>query len=144
MGISVAPVDEAQVQKVLSLEEGHFHDVKAIDISPSKLTRSLAAFGNADGGELYVGIDEAGPRKVRRWRGFLNPEAANAHLQVFEHLFPLGQDFQYEFLVGESYPGCVLHVTVQKTRDVKSASDGKHYVRGAQTFPWERTLSSNA
>lgn len=136
MAIITVPIDEPQVARLLAVEEGHFHDVKAVEIAPSKLTRTLAAFANADGGELLIGIDEMHPTKARAWRGFSNQEAANAHLQVFEGLFPLGQDFQYEFLAAPNYKGLVLYVTVQKTRDVKQATDGKPYVRrGAQNIP---------
>jgi ATP-dependent DNA helicase RecG len=43
---------------VLSYTEGHFLDLKAEEIKPSKLTKAISAFANADGGELYVGIAE--------------------------------------------------------------------------------------
>jgi ATP-dependent DNA helicase RecG len=32
--------------------------VKAIEVSPAELTRCLAAFANAEGGELFIGVDE--------------------------------------------------------------------------------------
>src|SRR5438067_221214 len=107
MAISTVTIDEAQVERVLAIEEGHFVDLKAVEVAPSKLTRTQAAFANADGGELFVGIDEMGPSKETRWRGFADQEAANAHVQVFEQLFPLGQDFQYEFLTSPMRHGLV-------------------------------------
>ena len=58
MAISVASISAEQAAKVLSLEEGHFADVKAIEIAPSKLAQTLSAFANADDGELYIGIAE--------------------------------------------------------------------------------------
>ena len=51
-------LSEEQVASVLSIEEGHLHDLKAIEIKPSKLTETVSAFANASGGEIYVGIDE--------------------------------------------------------------------------------------
>jgi len=36
MAISVASISAEQAAKVLSLEEGHFADVKAIEIAPSR------------------------------------------------------------------------------------------------------------
>jgi ATP-dependent DNA helicase RecG len=68
MAISVASISAEQAAKVLSLEEGHFAGVKAIEIAPSKLTQTLSAFANADGGELYIGIAEQGTGKPRAWR----------------------------------------------------------------------------
>ena len=82
---------------MLRIEEGHFVDVKAVDTSPAGLTRAIAALSNAEGGELFIGIDENSVTKKRNWRGFANQEAANGHIQVFEQLFPLGTDYRYEF-----------------------------------------------
>ncbi|MFE3522696.1 helix-turn-helix domain-containing protein [Streptomyces sp. NPDC059161] len=93
--IHKASIPKSQVFKVLQLEEGHFTDLKAIEIAPAKLTKAIAAFANADGGELYVGIDEGPDGKNHKWRGFANMEAGNGHLQIFDELFPLGGDFLY-------------------------------------------------
>ncbi|MGW5096019.1 ATP-binding protein [Streptomyces nodosus] len=139
MSIQVMPVAASDVSKILDLDEAHFSDLKSVDITPGKLTKAIAAFANADGGELYVGVDEVDKeRKIRKWRGFPDPEAANGHIQIFESLFPLGQDYVYEFLEGpRSTSGLILHITIQKTREIAKASDGKVYVRrGAQSIPY--------
>jgi ATP-dependent DNA helicase RecG len=118
---------------ILISEENHFFDIKSIDIEPSKLTQSISAFANSDGGEIYIGIDEVGITKTRKWRGFSNMEAANSHIQVFDQLFPLGKDFQYTFLRCEAETGLVLQIQIQKTSDIKLASDSFPYIRrGAQ------------
>ncbi len=138
MAVTSATITEEQVSQILALEEGHFGDLKRIEIEPSKLTNSIAAFANADGGELYVGIDETkvGRLATRSWRGFPSEEDANAHLQVFESLFPLGQDFAYQFLRADGHAGTVLRVEIQKTADIKVASNGIVYQRrGAQNLP---------
>ena len=54
MPVEVLEISSEEHDRVLSTDEGHFSDVKAIAIAPSKLTRTVAAFANADGGELYV------------------------------------------------------------------------------------------
>jgi ATP-dependent DNA helicase RecG len=64
----------------MSYEEGHFNDLKSKQIKPSKLSCSISAFANADGGELLIGIDELIPDKHRVWDGFTNQEEANSHL----------------------------------------------------------------
>jgi ATP-dependent DNA helicase RecG len=134
--ITVSTITHSQRDRILELEEGHFADLKAIDIAPAKLTKTIAAFANADGGELFIGIDEDKHTKQRSWRGFANPEAANAHIQVFEELFPLGQSFSYNFLQCPGEPGLVLQVAIQKTADIKVATDGKPYLRrSAQSLP---------
>lgn len=138
MAIVVTEINPTQVVSILELEEGHFVDLKSQDVSPAKLTHTIAAFANADGGELYIGIDEKEVlgRKVRNWRGFDDPEAANGHIQAFENLFPLGQHFSYGFLRSPERPGLVLQATVHKTPAIVEASDGVVYVRrGAQKIP---------
>jgi ATP-dependent DNA helicase RecG len=58
MPIDIRPITDLQVLKILNTTEGHFADLKSKDIQPAKLTQTMAAFANADGGELYVGVDE--------------------------------------------------------------------------------------
>lgn len=125
-------ISDLEKNKLLSLDESHFSDLKAIEVSPGKLSKAIAAFANAEGGEVFIGIDD----NPRNWRGFENIEAANAHIQVFEELFPLGSDFQYEFLKHDNSKGLILKVQIAKTRDLKFASDSKVYIRrGAQSLP---------
>ena len=131
-------ISTEQVQKLLEIEEGHFADLKSTDVGPAKLTRTISAFSNASGGELYIGVDEheASGVKHRSWRGFGNTEAANGHLQCFEQLFPFGTYYDYSFLVADAETGVVLKVNVNKTREITKASDGVPYVRrGAQNLP---------
>ncbi|HVT19689.1 MAG TPA: ATP-binding protein [Thermoanaerobaculia bacterium] len=135
MPIPIADIGQSERERVLGHVEGHFLDYKAIEVKPAKLTRTLSAFSNAEGGEVYIGISEDKGLRTIHWRGFNVPEDANAHLQVFESLFPLGEGYSYTFLRSESEQGYVLKVDVGKSRDVKRALDGKAYLRrGAQNL----------
>lgn len=129
----------AQRDLIRALPEGHFHDLKAKDIAPAKLTRTIAAMANASGGEIYVGIDETvgpGGAKIRNWRGFADPEEANGHLQALEQVFPLGNYHDATFLSCSGEPGLVLQLQVFKSREICKALDGRVYVRrGAQNLP---------
>jgi ATP-dependent DNA helicase RecG len=137
MPIPVTEITDKQLFEVLSVTEGHFSDVKAKEIKPSKLTRTISAFANADGGELYIGISEEETLPFpHRWQGFAIPEDANAHLQVFEELFPLGDDYLYTFLSHKDHTGVVLQVLVKKTRAIVKSREGMPYIRrGAQNLP---------
>lgn len=136
MPISTFKISEEQKNQVLYREESHFCDLKAIEIAPGKLSKTIAAFANADGGELFVGISEDKTNGARQWRGFSNVEAANGHLQPFEEIFPLGNDFEYGFLACDGCDGLVLQIQVRKTQDIKRATDREVYVRrGAQNLP---------
>jgi Schlafen, AlbA_2 len=120
--IGIFTLTPPETTKLLTLEEGHFADVKAIEVTPAKLTRSLSAFANAEGGELFVGIDEHKQRQKRTWRGFNRVEDANGFLQVFEQLFPLGEEYTYNFLQSPSGSGYVLKAEIRKSRDVTVGS----------------------
>ncbi|MEG4859212.1 ATP-binding protein [Microcoleus sp. K1-B6] len=136
MSIEVVPITSEQLNQILQKEESHFLDFKAIEVKPAKLSNFISGFANADGGELYIGIDEkiVGNTKTRYWRGFADQESANGHLQIFEKLFPLGDGYSYTFLSSECHPGLVLQVTILKSRGVVVASDGiPHLRRSART-----------
>lgn len=136
MAIGIVGISAPQAEGILKYEEGHFMDLKSIDISPAKLSKHISAFANADGGELFIGIDENRSIGARMWRGFSNVEAANGHIQIFERLFPLGTDFSYTFLSCDGKSGLVLQVQINKTRDIKVASSGTPYIRrGAESLP---------
>ncbi len=139
MSIGVVTIDQAQARLVAQIEEGQFSEVKATAIAPSKLTHTISAFANSDGGDLYIGIAElhlGGGAKKRAWAGFQDVEAANGHLQSFEKAFPLGTDFQYEFLHCEHEQGLILHAQINRTQSIVIAGDGIPYLRrGAQNLP---------
>lgn len=134
MSVDVFKLSKGQAAELLSREEGHFFDVKSVEIAPAKLTNSLSAFSNADGGEIIIGLSEKDDSRI--WRGFFNQEAANGHIQALECLFPLGASIQYAFLICDTEAGYLLQITIQKTSDIRYASDKKAYLRrGAQNLP---------
>ncbi len=136
--IDTVPFTVSDVQRLLEMQEGHFVDLKAIEVAPAKLTRTICAMANAEGGDVYIGIDDT----PRNWRGFRNFEDANGHIQILEQLFPLGNDFQYDFIRHPTEVSVALKIQVSKTRDIKKASDGKVYVRrGAQNLVVETSES---
>src|SRR5690348_10091978 len=135
---TTATLTQQELNKILFLEEGHFADLKSKDVSPAKLTKSLSGFANAEGGELFVGIDEDVRQRKRTWRGFDRVEDANGFIQCFEALFPLGDECNYTFLQSSAGTGFILKIDIRKSKDVKLASDKKAYIRrGAQNLPVE-------
>jgi ATP-dependent DNA helicase RecG len=138
---TVEEITSDQRDLVLALPEGHFHDLKSKNIAPAKLTKTISAFANAAGGELYVGVDErTGPAgaKIRSWRGFSDPEEANGHIQAFEQFSPLGTYVKATFLWCASEQGLVLLLEILRTREIARATDGIAYVRrGAQNLPFQ-------
>ncbi|MGC2236154.1 MAG: ATP-binding protein [Pyrinomonadaceae bacterium] len=136
MAIEVFDIDDDQFNKILYYHEGHFLDLKRKEITPSKLTNTISAFANADGGELYIGIAESSASLWHTWDGFADPEDANAHIAEFEKLFPLGHDYSYNFLRHAGSTGFVLQASIRKTKGVVNAGDGVPRLRrNAQNLP---------
>ena len=91
----VVDITGSERNRLLTIDEDHFCDVKAVEIAPAKLTRTLSAFANSSGGDIYLGIGEQEffGTTDRFWAGFPKQEAANAHLQVLAATFPLGSEY---------------------------------------------------
>lgn len=127
MPITVLSICNEEAAQLLMQTESHFLDFKAKEIEPSKLSRTVSALANAEGGEVFVGIREN--NGTFSWRGFDDQEQANPIIRVLESLFPLGDEFQYEFLASPPKTGLVLHISVKKTQRVFVACDGFPYLR---------------
>lgn len=128
---NVKLVTAEQRDWIVKYDEAQLGEVKAIEILPGKMSETVSAFANADGGELWIGIDEdltAKPRR-RSWRGFQNIERANAHIEILDKVMQLGQGYSFEFLRHESSGGFVLHIEVVKVSRIIYATNGTAYVR---------------
>lgn len=121
------------VSVIIGISETQFLDVKAKEIAPSKLSRSISAFCNADGGTLIIGISD---KPNREWRGFNNVEEANGIFQLMHELFPLQDPINAYFYQADGQQGLLLILEMTKTAQIVKASDGKAYVRrGAANQP---------
>ena len=100
MSFNVKNVMYKDYIRILQRQESHFLDMKAIDIKPSRLSQTISAFANAEGGEIYLGIAEktttenGKQEKIRYWEGFKKQEDANNFITTIENLFTtkIGQD----------------------------------------------------
>lgn len=135
MTVRTSSITPDQAMQILSRDEGQFCDFKAKEIAPAKLSKTISAFANADGGEIFVGISD--PRNSKpQWVGFEREEDANSHLQIIDNLFPIGSMTRCEFLKSTGHHGFILHIEVDKTPDIRTASDGVPYLRrGSQSLP---------
>ena len=123
---------------IVRYEEGQLGDVMALEITPGKMSQKISAFANADGGELWVGIDEDITTKPKRrsWRGFQEIEDANAHIEILDKVLQFEQGYSFEFFYNKKSSGFVLHIEIGKMRQIIYATNGTAYVRrGAHDQP---------
>ena len=57
----VIEITKEQRDWILKYDEAQIGDVMARDIGTRRMSKKVSAFANADGGELWVGIDETNP-----------------------------------------------------------------------------------
>lgn len=128
---------EAQVIELFKLEENYFTDFKAKDITGAKVSRTISAFANASGGDIYVGIHEERVTKIKRWEGFSSIEDANHLVQVLEEISPIAEFYTVTYLRHPVLCTYVVQITIAKTQAIVFCTDKKiAYVRkGAQNIP---------
>ena len=126
--MEVRKIDKDEVDAILELNEDHFNDVKSKRVSPSKLQETFVAFSNADGGDLFIGVEdkkEAGERIV----GFIEQEEANDILStLLEDTDPAVENLMIEFLEVEG-KGLLLHIGIPKSPKVHYTSAGNCFLR---------------
>ncbi|WP_066649232.1 ATP-binding protein [Christensenella timonensis] len=122
--------------QVLHLGENYFNELKSKDIKPSRLSKTVSAFANASGGDIYIGIEEETRTKKRTYNGFASIEEANGIVQMLLELAPLENFYAITFLKHPVMNSYILQLTVMKTAAIVYATDGTAYVRhNAQNDP---------
>ncbi len=128
MAIPVIPGTATLRDELLTLDEDHFIDLKSVAIAPAKLQTHFVAFANADGGELYVGIED---KKTigERIKGFPAQEKANDMIHtLLSETRPSIEGVEVEF-IDFATNGLVLHISVPKSQHVHYTSSNECYIR---------------
>jgi len=115
-----------EIDQLLIKKENHRLDFKSKDIAPNKLQNTFVAFANADGGDLYIGIEDG--KATERINGFNEPEKAN---DIIKHLImetnPTVEGTEIELLqYNNSY---IVHVIIPKSEKVHYTASGDCYQR---------------
>jgi ATP-dependent DNA helicase RecG len=130
-------ISDDEFAKIADRDESHFFDIKQHAATGKSIQKIGAAFSNADGGELIIGIKDkkTGEPLNKRWEGIVDIEQLNGHLQALFEVKP-ALDVAYEFLKRETVGGYALRVLIEKGTRVSATPDGKIYLRqGAQSLP---------
>ncbi len=120
-------LSEEDSLRLLDTEEDHFNDFKDKS-NVGKCTKTISAFANADGGELFIGIRDS-KEEERLSRLFVNPEEANGCITEIFSQFNDGPEYVDIEYVNCGGLGLCLHVTVQRTPFIVRSSEGKIFRR---------------
>lgn len=129
-------LSEKEVLKLFDIEEDHFNDYKSKDISGKGFSKIISAFGNASGGEIYLGIREEKDTKIKHWEGFPDIESSNNFLQILDSLPQVEDFYDIDYLKHPTLNTYVLKVSIFKTQSIVYTTDKKVFIRkGAQSLP---------
>lgn len=138
MGIkySISKLSFSDVDAVINLQESWIMDKKSKDIKPARLSKTISAFANSNGGDIYLGVSHTEDKSKYYWDGFASEEDANPFISLLDEIMPTYDDYTIECFMCNDYSTSVLHITVHKTQTIIYASDGKAYIRhGVQNLP---------
>lgn len=124
----VIDISAQEIKALLNTAEDHFNDFKSKQIAPNKLQETFVAFANADGGNIYIGIEDAASGR-ERISGFNEPEEANAIFStLLENTNPAVENVEVEYLRTPSN-GLILHVDIPKSPKVHYTASGDCFIR---------------
>ena len=72
-------ISNTDAEKIVALSESWLMDMKGKDIKPAKLSRTVSAFANSNGGEIYLGISHLDNKNQYFWDVFINEERFNQY-----------------------------------------------------------------
>ena len=122
---------DAEFEEIAGRDESHFFDIKESAVSGKAVQKTAAAFSNADGGELIIGIKDqkTGGSLNERWEGVSDIEQLNGHLQALFEVKP-ALEIKYEFLKRETADGYALRILVEKKAHECAPSQMGTYICG--------------
>lgn len=124
----VIDLSAKEVEVLLNTVEDHFNDFKSKQIAPNKLQETFVAFANADGGNIYIGIEDAASDR-ERLSGFNEPEEANAIIAILlENTNPAVENVEIEYLKTPNN-GLILHFDIPKSPKVHYTASGDCFIR---------------
>ena len=136
MNYTEIKLSDSECATIIEQQETWFLDKKAKDIKPAKLSKTISAFANTNGGDIYIGISHQEDKNNYFWDGFLVQEDTNPYISLLEELMPTYEDFIIESFTSLIYNSIVLHFVIHKTQTIIYATDNKAYVRhGVQNLP---------
>ena len=89
-------ITQKEIDDILIIQEDWLIDKKGKDIKPAKLSKTVSAFANTNGGDIYLGISHKEDKTVYFWDGFDSEEQMNQHIDVVTNMFDSYEDYSME------------------------------------------------
>ena len=129
-------INQKDIDDLLLIQESWLIDKKGKDIKPAKLSKTISAFANTNGGDIYLGISHKENKNEYYWDGFTDEEQMNPFISVISNMFDSYEDYSLESYQSNIDNTYVLHIIVHKTQKIIYSSDERAYVRhGVQNLP---------
>lgn len=137
MSFSTIVMTEEDITTLFKIEENYFNDFKSKDISGKKLSKTVSAFANSSGGDIYLGIREENDTKFKYWEGYSSIEEANGMIQMLSEILLVDSNYEITFMKHPTLNTYVMQITIFKTQSIIMSSDkSTPYVRrNAQNLP---------
>ena len=113
-------ITQEEINDLLLIQEDWLIDKKGKDIKPAKLSKTVSAFANTNGGDIYLGIAHTEDKTIYYWDGFANEELMNQHIEIITSMFDSYEDFSLETYQSKVDNTFVLHIVVHKTQKIIS------------------------
>lgn len=137
---TITSITLEEIDQVLRYEESWLLDKKGPDIKPAKFSRTVSAFANTNGGEVYLGISHTEDKTKYIWDGFKDEESFNDFTSVLTEILPTYESYSVDAYQHPVEKTWVFHIIIHKTNNIIYASDKKAYVRsGVQNLPCDTT-----
>ena len=123
MSYNTRTIEDGELAFYAEREEDHYFDRKSSDIRPAKLSQSFSSFANADGGEIFVGLEDDGS-----FVGLPTIEDANPILQVAAETMSQSY-YGVDFVRSAAYSGFGLLFTIERHPMLVNSAAGESYQR---------------
>ncbi|WP_151806603.1 ATP-binding protein [Acinetobacter bereziniae] len=127
---SVTKIPNIEGLRLCNETESHYVDFKSSRIKPADILQHVVAFSNADGGFLFIGIEDnkTNLKDLDKWIGFKSLENIDPYLAVIRDIRGLEYDWWYYQLESKQYE-YVLGVKISSSKDVVFTLKGECYLR---------------
>lgn len=123
MSYQIRRISNDELNHFSTRQEDHFFDRKSAQIRPAKLSQTFSSLANADGGEIFVGLEDDGT-----FKGFASIEDANPTINVAADVLSQ-RYYRVEFVTTDDQNRYGALFTIERHPALITSSAGEVYQR---------------